>query len=114
VRIPDADRAIIAPDKLRDYLLNPRHLRGASKAKWLMSFGYRAANWQELAADLRRYHLSRDYDLWEETEYGSRYQIASPVVAPDGREVMLRTIWQIDTGMDRPRLITIIPERKQV
>jgi len=28
--IPNADMAIIAPEKLRDYLLNPAHRRGSS------------------------------------------------------------------------------------
>ena len=29
--IPNADKAIIAPEKLRDYLLNPAHRRGSAK-----------------------------------------------------------------------------------
>ena len=35
MRIPNADRAIIAPEKLRFYLLNPSHRRGSAKARLL-------------------------------------------------------------------------------
>jgi len=112
MKIPNAASAIIASDQLRDYLLNPQHRRGGSKAKLLLSFGYRRESYARLAEDLRRYHLSRDYDLLEETEYGRRYEIVGPIDAPDGRDLILRSIWQTDTGTEQPRLITIIPERK--
>jgi hypothetical protein len=42
LRIPNADHAIIAIEKLRDYLLNAAHRRGGSKARLLLSCGYRA------------------------------------------------------------------------
>ena len=40
MKIPKADKAVIAKDKLCDYLLNPVHRRGGSKAKLLLSMGY--------------------------------------------------------------------------
>lgn len=43
MRIPNADQAIIAPEKLRDYLLNPAHRRGSAKARLLLACGYRTA-----------------------------------------------------------------------
>lgn len=109
-KLPNADRAVIAPDKLRDYLLNPGHRRGASKAKVLLSLGYRAEDWQRLEADLRRQHASADVAATLETEYGVRYEIAVSLAGPNGRTARLRSIWQIDTGTDCPRLITMIPE----
>ena len=53
MKIPHADRAIIAPEKLRDYLLNPLHRRGGPKARLLMSLGYRAEDFDKLEQDLR-------------------------------------------------------------
>jgi hypothetical protein len=42
MKLPGADRAVIAPGKLRDYLLNPDHKRGGSKAQLLIALGYSA------------------------------------------------------------------------
>ena len=33
MKVPNAERAIIAAEKIRDYLLNPEHRRGAAKAR---------------------------------------------------------------------------------
>jgi len=38
----NADRAIIAADKLTGYLLNVSHKRGGPKTRLLLSIGYRA------------------------------------------------------------------------
>jgi hypothetical protein len=75
VKIPNAEQAIIAEDKIRDYLLNPNHRRGASKAKLLLSMGYSAANWQLLEAHIRSQHLAADLDREADTDYGPRYEI---------------------------------------
>ena len=37
--VPNANRAIIAADKLTAYLLNMSHKRGAAKARWLLGLG---------------------------------------------------------------------------
>jgi hypothetical protein len=50
MKIPNGDKAVIASEKLRDYLLNPAHRRGGSKARLLLSMGYTAADWQRLGA----------------------------------------------------------------
>jgi hypothetical protein len=51
VPIPNAERAIIAADKLTRYLLNPSHKRGGAKAKLLVSLGYRTDAPQVLESD---------------------------------------------------------------
>jgi len=50
--IPDAERAIAADEKVRDYLLNLEHPDGGSKAVWFHSLGYARDEWQLLADDL--------------------------------------------------------------
>lgn len=39
MKLPHADRAVIAEDKLRDYLLNVSHRRGGSKARFAAGHG---------------------------------------------------------------------------
>jgi hypothetical protein len=110
VKLPNAENAVIAPDKVRDYLLNPTHRKGGSKAKLLISLGYAAADWHRLEADLRGQHLCADVAEETETDYGTSYAIVAPPNTPSGRTVLFRSMWQIDTGTDYPRLITMYPE----
>jgi hypothetical protein len=110
MKLPNAESAIIAPEKLNQYLLNVAHRRGGSKARVLLSLGYSAAEWQRLEANLRSQHLSADVELQIDTEYGERYEIVAPLAGPNGRSIVFRSIWQTDTGTDCPRLITMFPE----
>lgn len=109
MRIPNADKAIIAPEKLRDYLLNPAHRRGASKARLLLACGYRAAEWHVLETDLRMQHLVADFAATKTNPYGTRFEISAPLAAPSGRRILVQSVWQIDKGTDLPRLITLYP-----
>lgn len=110
MKIPNADSAVIAQEKLCSYLLNPAHRRGGSKAKLLLSMGYSADDWQVLATDLRVHHLNAEVACEAESEYGKRYEIVAPLCGPGGSTVNFRSIWQIDTGTEHPRLITMHPE----
>ncbi len=108
--IPNADKAVIEQDKIALYLLDTEHLRGGSKAKLLISLGYDAKHWQQLAEDLRFQHLQAEFLSKRETAWGSRYDIVAPLTGPNGDTVLFHSVWQIDLGKDRPRLITMYPE----
>ena len=110
MKLPNRERAVIAPDKLTTYLLNIEHERGGTKARLLAEFGYNQGNWRQLEADIRRYHLDAEVDAAKRTLYGMRYEIRASVETPSGRTLILRTIWQIDEGTDVPRLITLFPD----
>jgi hypothetical protein len=109
VPIPNADRAIVAPEKLRRYLLNPSHKRGGAKAKRLLSLGYRTNAPEILESDLRTQHLSLDVARTSENAYGVVYEIDGPIKTPSGKIARFASIWQIDTGSDVPRFITMYP-----
>ncbi len=110
MQIPNSDNAVIEQDKLVLYLLDVEHLRGGSKAKLLNSLGYDSKNWQQLANDLRLQHLQLDVLGERETLWGKRYDIVAPLTGPNGDTVLFHSVWQIDLGTDRPRLITMYPE----
>ena len=110
MKLPHPERAVIAPDKLIQYLLNTRHRRGGHKARVLEDFGYRSNFWQQLRDDILRFHLRADVGTVRQTAYGTRYEIRSPLQTPSGRMLMIRTVWQIDEGTDFPRLITLFPD----
>jgi uncharacterized protein DUF6883 len=109
VPIPNADRAVVAPEKLQTYLLNPLHKRGGAKAKRLLGLGYRTNAPETLESDLRTQHLSLEAKRISQNAYGVVYEIDGPINTPNGKVVRFASIWQIDTGSDVPRLITMYP-----
>ena len=110
MKLPNPERAAIAPDKLVQYLLNTEHKRGGHKARVLGDFGYHVAHWQQLQSDIRRFHLHADVEVVRQTPYGTRYEIRAPLQTPHGRMLTVRTVWQVDEGTDFPRLITLFPD----
>ena len=107
MKVPSADRANIAAGKLTDYLLNVCHKRGGPKARLLLSVGYRSDNPQSLESDLRVQHLSLDVTRTHQNAYGVVYEIEGPIKMPRGRSVRFCSVWQVDTGTDVPRFITM-------
>lgn len=49
MKLPNADKAIVEREKVADYLLNPEHRYGASKARFFARFGFSRENWKVLA-----------------------------------------------------------------
>ncbi|MGH9197566.1 MAG: DUF6883 domain-containing protein [Acidimicrobiia bacterium] len=90
-------------------LLNPSHKRGGAKARLLLSLGYRTDAPHVLESDLRAQHLSQDATRTSQNPYGVAYQIEAPITTPSGRIVRFCSIWQIDTGSEVPRFITMYP-----
>ena len=109
MELPNRALAVIAQEKLTDYLLNTGHKRGGTKARLLERFGYTVQNWGQFEADIRR-GLETEVDVVRTTEYGMRYDIRMTLRAPLSVPLRLRTIWQIDDGTDVPRLITLYPD----
>jgi hypothetical protein len=107
--VPNSERAIIAADKLTGYVLNVSHKRGGSKARLLLSVGYRPDKPQALESDLRVQHLSLNVTRTHENAYGVVYEIEGSIKTPNGRSVRFCSVWQVDTGTDVPRFITMYP-----
>ena len=50
--LPNPERAFVAPNKVRDYLLSPSHPVGRFKATVFVALGYTQENWERLRDDL--------------------------------------------------------------
>lgn len=109
MRLPHADKAIVEREKIVDYLLNPAHRYGASKARFFSGFGFSADDWQELAEALRVHGQTQDVRRTRETGFGPRYEVEGRLRAADGRSPRVRSVWQLDTGAVAPRLLTAYP-----
>ena len=96
-------------EKITRYLLNVSHKRGGPKARLLLSVGYRLDDPQRLESDLRTQHLSLGVTRTAISAYGVVYEIEGPIKTPSGRFVRFCSIWQLDTGSEVPRFITMYP-----
>ena len=107
--IPNADQAIVATEKVRDYLLNLEHPDGGSKAVWFHSLGYSRDQWQELADDLLAIARGcREFDT-ETTRFGIKYKAAGSVGRPNHRPGNVLTVRIVEND-DPPRLVTAYPD----
>ena len=109
--IPGAVRAIIPPEKLRDYVLCPTHPVGRLKAAFFGRLGYSRDNWQQLEEDLRTKHLCLDAESSELSAFGVKYRIVGPIGRPGRREAEVMSVWIVLTGESVPRLVTLFPHR---
>lgn len=106
--IPDAQRAVIADEKVRDYLLNLGHPDGGSKAVWFYSLGYKRMEWELLAADLLAVARNCDEFDIETTGFGLKYIVGGLVGRPTYRPGRVLTVWIVEDD-DPPRLVTAYP-----
>ena len=74
MKLPNADRAFVEQEKVVEYLLNPVHRYGASKARFFGAFGFRAEQWETFARALREHGQEHDVVKVHETGFGPRYE----------------------------------------
>lgn len=108
--LPNYEKAFIDPAKIRDYILSQSHPIGRFKAALFLKMGYAQENWKQLADDIANHHLPMEAEPLEKTRYGQKYAITGLIRVPNGKIVLLRSIWIILNGEDLPRFITIYPE----
>jgi hypothetical protein len=113
MKLPNAHLARVEREKITEYLFNPGHRYGASKARFFAEFGFREAAWEVLAAALREHGQQHEVTRVKETGFGPRYEVEGGLRAPDGRYPRVRTVWQVDEGQLAPRLITAHPLEAQ-
>jgi hypothetical protein len=109
MRLPNADAAQVEEAKVTEYLLNPAHRYGASKARFFARFGFRVEAWEQLALALREHGRQNEVSRVRQTGFGPRYEVEGGLAAPDGRSPRVCTVWQLDEGRTAPRLITVYP-----
>lgn len=112
MQIPGAERALISKEKIVRYLLNLDHPDGASKARVLGHAGFDSTRPEELEQALREQHLSIDAREGSPSPFGAKYEITQLLSGPKA-SIMATSVWMIRHGESFPRLITLIPERKE-
>jgi hypothetical protein len=109
VLLPNADEAVIDPEKLRDYLLSTEHPHGRFKARVFGALGFRADRWRELESALRTQHLTQDTERVAAAVDGQRFKIQAILVGPNGESTVVVSIWFIRPDETVPRFVTAYP-----
>jgi hypothetical protein len=108
VKLPNADRAVVDIEKLRDYSLNPNHPEGKHKARvFLAALGFKADDAERLRELILEAISTREAVLQQPTSYRQRFVVDFHVKAEQGPVVTLKTIrsaWIIRNDEDFPRL----------
>ncbi len=101
--------AIIAIEKVRDYLLTLRAKR--DKSGLLNRLGYTRENYHELIRDIREL-LPAEGEFQEKKKYGNYYSVRGVLRGPNGKSLAVKTIWILDLEGDI-RFITLMPEKEK-
>jgi len=110
VRIPGAERAVIEPEKIRDYLLSATHPVGRFKAAFFATLGYGPEDWELLRDAMLSMVHGDDASAGEPTPYGVKYEVRGTLEGPSGRSAALVTVWIVLTDEAIPRFVTALPD----
>ncbi len=104
MKLPNAERAIVDIEKLRDYCLSESHPRGKHKARvFATALGLTASDVIELRDTLLSAAGQEEAVASERDEYGQRY-IVDFSMKHSGNEAIIRSAWIVRKGEDMPRL----------
>ena len=110
--LPNAQHTVVEREKVIEYLLSISSPSGRTKANFFLSFGFSIEHWQDFAEALRVQGYSHEVVRVVETVHGPRYHVDGAIQSPDGRNPRVRTVWQVDSGSECPRLITAHPRSR--
>jgi hypothetical protein len=104
MKLPNANRAVVEIEKLRDYCLSATHPRGRHKARVFESaLRITAEDAEELRQAILSAALVENATQTEKDEYGQRY-IVDFTMARQGMQAEIRATWIIRSGENYPRL----------
>lgn len=104
MKLPNPERAVVNITKLRDYCLDPEHLRGKHKARvFAATLGLTADDAEELRVALLDAAMTNEATLGEADIYGQRYTLDLTMEKED-KQATIRSCWIVRTSEDFPRM----------
>jgi hypothetical protein len=113
MNLPNKERAVVEPEKVRDYLLGETHPDGYGKADFFTAKGFRRENWQVLADALKQVARESPVTKSMTSLHGQKYIVDGILQTPSGQTSLVRTVWIMDAGGDTPRLVTAYPREQE-
>ena len=104
MKLPNADRAVVEIEKLRDYCLSSSHPRGRHKARvFVTALGITADDAEELKQAILSAIITEEATPTERDEYGQRF-VVDFLMKRQSKEAVIRSSWIVRSGEDYPRL----------
>ena len=104
MKLPNADRAVVEIEKLRDYCLSSSHPRGRRKARvFVTALGITADDSEELKQAILSAVITEEATPTERDEYGQRF-VVDFSMRRQGKDAVVRSSWIIRSGEDYPCL----------
>ncbi len=110
MELPGADRAVIEPEKVREYLLSSSHPVGRFKAAFFAALGFGPDRWSDLRDELLLAARSPDATPGQPSPFGQKYEVRATLRGPAGRSAGVVSVWIQLHGEDFPRFVTAFPE----
>jgi hypothetical protein len=107
MKLTNSENAFIAKEKILDYLLDEENSKG--KSVFFNLFGYFKDNFEDLAIDLIKLASSAEVSETEQTKFGLKFVISGNIIAPNGRSIVMTSVWIIKNDEDFPRFVTAYP-----
>jgi hypothetical protein len=105
--LPDADKAVIDPEKLRDYVLSPEHEHGRHKARVFASaLGVDQGSWEYLREQIAARVAEAQVSEVRTGRYGLRYSVPMLIEGLNGQTHEVITGWILEEEGAPPRLTT--------
>jgi uncharacterized protein len=106
-RLPNAHRAVVDPEKLRDYVLSSDHEHGRHKARvFLSALGIDRDNWEYLREQIVAGMVDAEVSEVRTGRYGLRYSVPMLIEGLNGQTHEVITGWIIEQEGAPPRLTT--------
>jgi hemerythrin-like domain-containing protein len=106
MRLPNAERAVVPIEKIRDYCLDPEHDEGKHKAKVFRAlFGFTQEDAEGLQAMIVEAAQMNVAVQGKTLSHGQMYVLDFPAQSLRG-EVTIRTAWIVERNTDFARLVT--------
>lgn len=110
MKLPGAERAVVADEKVREYLLSSTNPRARGKAAFFRALGFDDSNWFRLRDRLLEIARSDTAGPGQVSDFGAKFEIRATLYGPTGRQATIKTIWIVDAGDDTPRFVTAHPD----
>ena len=106
-RLPNAEAAVVEPEKLVDYALNPEHALGRHKARvFLSALGIGRDDWEYLRDRILDAVPSATVATVRVRRFGTLYDVPILVEGLNGQTHEVTTAWIVKPDDDRPKLVS--------
>ena len=90
MNLPNSEKAVVTPDKLKDYLLSKNHLVGRWKASYFRSIGFNETNVNELKNPLLDVAHSGEVKSTTPSVFGVKYVVKGKILRQMGRMLIFK------------------------